>query len=296
MPQVVVVHLGRQPDAEFTVRLPGRPVVVRRRGAAGDEQRALALVREAAEAGADAVALEGMPLTLRLGETRVDHALAPALRAAAGRTPLVDGLALRDALDRLAVARLSIAHPTLLRFRRVLMAPGLNRQALADALAGHSPRLRYADPALLFGLPFSLPAGPWLDRFARLMAGRLAHLPFAAISPPEGEGTPRVQGDFAWADLVAGDMNLLRRHAPYNLRDKVVVTDWLSDDDQAELRARGVAQVVVTLPRLGEGTLRPSAATLAGVLAALRPLDAPAAQADPTLLADPAWSPDVITP
>ncbi len=285
MPQIIVVHLGAQPDAEFTAHLLGREVVVRRRGAAGDARRAVSLVREAASAGVDAVALEGLPLTLRLGATSLDHSLAPALREAAEATPLVDGLTVRDALDRLAVERVSQAHPTLFRFRRVLMAPGLNRQALADALAVHSPRLRYADPALLFGLPFSLPPGPWTDRFARLMRRRLAGLPFEQISPPEGEGTPRVTADFAWADLIAGDMNLIRRHAPYNLRDKLVVTDWLSDDDLAELRARGVAQVVVTVPRLGDTAPRPSAATVAGVLAAL----------GPQTLADLTWSPDLIT-
>ena len=285
MTQVVVVHLGSQPEAQFTAHLSGRAVAVRRRGSAGDVPHAVALVREAASAGVDAVALEGMPLTLRLGRVRLDHPLAEALREAAGQTPLVDGLDLRDALDRRAVEAVSGAFPNLFRFRRVLMAPGLNRPALADALAQHSPRLRYADPTLLFGLPFSLTAGPWLDRFARRMAGQLAGLSFEQISPPEGEGTPRVKSDFAWADLVAGDMNLIRRHAPYNLRDKVVVTDWLSDDDLAELRARGVAQVIVTLPRLGEGAPRPSGATIAAVLAAL---DAP------SLLADLPWSHDII--
>ncbi|MCW5848561.1 MAG: hypothetical protein KIT87_00475 [Anaerolineae bacterium] len=295
MPQVVVVHLGRQPEAEFTAHVLGREVIVRRRGAAGDMRRAVALVREATATDVDVVALEGMPLTLRLGDACFDHPMAQALRDAAGQTPLVDGLAVRDALDRLALRRITQAHPTLFRFRRVLMAPGLNRQALADALAQHSPRLRYADPALLFELPFSLPAGPWLDRFARLMAGRLAGLSFEQISPPEGEGTPRVKADFAWADLIAGDMNLIRRHTPYNLRDKVIVTDWLSDDDLAELRSRGVAQVVVTVPCLEGATARPSAAIVAGVLAALRPTDAPALVDDPSRLADLPWFPDLIT-
>ena len=295
MSQVVVVYLGRQLEAQFTAHVLGREVVVRRRGGAGDVRRAVALVREAAATDVDVIALEGMPLTLRLGDIYLDHPLAQTLRDAAGQTPLVDGLDVRDALDRLAVERITQSQPTLFRFRRVLMAPGLNRPALAVALAQHSPHLRYADPALLFELPFSLPAGPWLDRFARLMAGRLAGLSFEQISPPEGEGTPRVKADFAWADLIAGDINLMRRHAPYALRDKVVVTDWLSDADLTELRSRGVAQVVVTVPCLEGATVRPSAAIVAGVLAALRPTDAPALVDDPSRLAELPWFPDLIT-
>lgn len=296
MPQVVVVHLGSQPETEFTAYLSGREVVVSRRGAAGDVRRAMALVREAAAAGIDAIALEGMPLTLHLGDTRLDHPLAEMLRKSAGQTLLVDGLAVRDSLDRLALERVTQTHPTLWRFRRMLMTPGLNRQGLTDALAQHSLHLRYADPALLFGLPFSLPAGPWVNSFARLMHSRLAGLSFEQISPPEGEGTPRVTGDFAWADLIAGDMNLIRRHAPFNLRDKVVVTDWLSDEDLAELRSRGVAQVVVTVPRLEGAISRPSAATLAGVFVALHPSGAPLTHATyRSLLADLPWSPDILT-
>ncbi len=296
MPTVVVVHIGSEPDSRFTARLLGRAVDVMRRGANGDVRRAIALVREASQEGADAIALEGLPLKLRLGDITVDHPLADQLRAAAGATPLVDGSGVRDSLERWAVKLADQQDPVLFGFKRVLMVPGLNHNGLAAALSEHTPTIRYADTALFLSLPFAVPGTANLNRLLKFVGKRLADLPYDQIAPVSGEGTPQLRNDFKWADLIAGDMSQIRRYAPFGLRGKTVVTDWATEADVAELKARGAEKIVVAMPGLGEDAPGGSAAVVEGVLAALRPAGAkPNTETYLNLMADMEWQPQVIS-
>ncbi len=295
MPQVTAVHLGSEPDATFTARLLDREVTVTRRGAGGDPHRGVALVREAAASGVDVIVLDGLPLKLRLENATVDSSLASEFRAAAGPTPLVDGSGVRDSLERWAVKLATNRDPIIFGYKHVLMAPGLNHGGLSGALAEQTPTIRYADSAILFDLPLAIPGQRVLKQVMRIGKDRLASLSYTQLSPAPGESTPRDDRDFQWADVIAGDMALIRRYAPYKLRGKSIVVEALTDDDIAELRARGAEKVIVTMPGLGTDAPRASAAVVEGVLAALSPAGAkPSAETYLNLLADLEWQPEII--
>ncbi|MCW5880900.1 MAG: hypothetical protein KIS91_08230 [Anaerolineae bacterium] len=72
MPQVTVVHLGSEPDATFTARLLNREVTVTRRGAGGDPQRAVAWCGKPLRQASGTIALDGLPLKLRLEAATID--------------------------------------------------------------------------------------------------------------------------------------------------------------------------------------------------------------------------------
>ncbi len=292
---VTVVHLGFEPDSQFTATLLGRSVTVVRRGAAGSVDRAIGIVREAAEAQADVIALEGIPLRLRIGKGQANSSRAADFRAAARPVPLVDGSGVRDSLNRWAIKLAMSIDPIIWGYKHMLLVPALNQDGLAAALAEHTDSVRYADSAVYLGWPLAIPGERALKQFSRLFLKKIAELPYDVISPPGGEATPRAERDFAWADVIAGDINLIRRYAPYTLKHKMVVSDSITDADLAELKARGVEKVLYTMPSLGEGAPRASAAVVEAVLAALRPAGA-ALTADTylNLLADLTWQPELI--
>ncbi|MBD5654385.1 MAG: quinate 5-dehydrogenase, partial [Candidatus Eremiobacteraeota bacterium] len=65
--------------------------------------------------------------------------------------------------------------------------------------------------------------------------------------PPQ----PKYPEYYAEAAIVAGDFHFMRQFMPDRLDGKVVLTNTLTAGDIAELRERGVAQLVTTTPDFG---------------------------------------------
>ncbi len=275
MKKLVVIHLGEGESTE-TVTFLGQAVEIRRLGCGGDESRARALIMEH-DGRADAIALEGMPVRLRLGNASVRHEVGAALAAVARTTPVVDGSGMRSGLEGWGIKLADQRQPGIFGEKRILMAPGVNHHGLLYAIQKHSPHIRYAEPMVYFALP-SIPgvgSKQTLDQVAGLTLERLKEFPFRRLTPqPEGTPhTPRSPEPFQWADVIAGDIGAIRRYAPPALDRKTVVVEYATEADIADLRQRGVSIVVTLMPSLAaDDTLgRWSAAVVEGVLAALRP-------------------------
>ena len=298
MKKILVIHAGEGSDAA-TYSFMGHDLSVQRFGCGGAAERARALIEEYSDQ-VDAIALDGMPATLELGAARRAHEVGATLAMVARPTAVVDGSGIRAGLERWGVILADRAEPGIFAQKRVLMVPGLNHNGLAGALGRRAADLRYADPIVYFNLP-ALPlvgsrgtldqaAGPTLDQLKDAAFDRLYP---SAYGPAE----PRDAGAFDWADILAGDIGAIRRHAPADLKHKTVVIEWASEDDLADLRARGVNIVVTMMPALdGRGELgRWSAAVIEAVMAALRP-DQTAPLSEDTyldLMADLDWTPAV---
>ena len=274
MKQILVIHLGTGDDTT-TVTFLGQPVQIRRMGAGGDADQARALIAEY-DGRVDAIALEGYPAELQLGSARVKHKVGSTLAATAQVTPVVDGGGVRDGLDRWGIILADRAQPGIFAQKRILMTPGLNHVGMAQALGRRSSTLRYADPLMYFALPDVPGVGSkqTLEQAAQPTLDQLVDAPFRRITPQAGRpGTPRAAHPFEWADIVAGDMCAIRRYAPDQLTRKTIVVEYASEEDVADMKRRGASIVVTLMPSLGEkGSLGEwSAATLEGVLVALRP-------------------------
>lgn len=271
MTRILVIDLS-QADAGCAVEWLGQPVEIVRRGCGGQLARAQALVAEY-DGSVDAIALDGLPVHLRLGTAARAHAATSAL---AGRSvPVVDGSGVRDALERWGVTLASRAQPGLFTEKRVLMVPGLNHAGLAQALSRFTPHLRYADPLVYFGLPAvpGIGARQTLDQVAVTTLDQLKDFPFRRLMPQPGQpGQPRAAAPFQQADILAGDIGAIRRYAPPCLEGKQVVVEWARAEDLADLRQRGAASVMTLMPGLeGRGSLGQwPAAVLEALLAALR--------------------------
>ena len=172
MKQILVIHSGEGSETN-DYRFMEHDLRLRRVGCGGDAERARALIAEH-DGRFDAIAVEGMPAALELGDARRPHALGATLASAATQTPVVDGAGIRAGLERWGVILADRAQPGIFGQKHVLMVPGLNHVGLAGALERRAADLRYADPFIYFALP-SVPlvggrstlgqaAGPTLDQ------------------------------------------------------------------------------------------------------------------------------------
>ena len=298
MKQILVIHLNEGNSSE-TVTLLDQEIVVLRVGCHGDLEAARQLIGDH-DGKVAAIALEGMPARLDLGDQHRLHEEGKILPGVARKTPVVDGRGIRAGLERWGVTLADRAQPGIFSQKRILMTPGLNHKGLAQALGRHSSTIRYADPVLYFALPhfpgvgskFTLAqaAGPTLEQ--------LKDAPFRRISPqPGAPGTARSADPFQWADIIAGDMGAIRRYAPQTLQRKTIVAEWATEDDLLDLRRRGAAIAITIMPSLLEkgGIGRWSAATIEAALVALRS-DPQAPLTEDTyldLMANIDWSPAV---
>lgn len=274
MKRLLILHLGPNTSTE-TVTFLGQTVEIKRLGCKGDVDAARQLITEH-DGQVAAIGLEGLPAEVRLGGERRPHALGATLKTVAQQTPVVDGSGVRDGLERWGIILADRAQPGIFAEKRILMTPGVNHVGLAQALSRHSHAIRYADPVIYFALPDfpGVGARMTLEQAVPPTLEQLKDYGFRRLLPQPGQaGVTRSTTPFRWADVLAGDMGALRRYAPAKLARKTVVVESATEDDVADLRARGVSIVVTLMPSLcGKGQLGEwSAATLEALLVALRP-------------------------
>lgn len=299
MKRVLLIHLDSD-DGQAEITLLGERLLVLRRGCAGEADRARALIAEF-DGQVDAIALQGMPASLQLGPAQIEHAEGRRLAGMAKHSPVVDGGGVRAALERSAIALAHRAQPGLFARKRALMVPGLNHSGLSQALERQAASVHFADPFVYFGWPRmpGVGSGATLNQAARAQLDLLKDAPFRRIYPqPGGAKRRRAPVPFLQADILAGDIGPIRRYTPTRLDRKVVVVNHATDEDMADLRARGAATLVTLMPPLDtDGDLgRWPASVIEAGLVALRAEPGKPLSEDIylDLLADLHWTPAIV--
>lgn len=271
--RIATLHFRSIQPYDEQVELLGQTVAIQHLGCDGD----LGIMAEriaALDGQVDAIALQGVSRRLELSNESVAHAEGERLFSVATQTPVVDGRGIRGALERWAVRLADETEKGIWSRKRVLMVPGLNHAGLAQALAQYTRSVRYADPVIYFGLPgaSTIASNEALSRVAGVTLAQLRNASFRRIFPQAGVSSrPRSPSPFRWADVLAGDIAAIRRYAPQKLRHKTVVAACASDEDVADLAARGVSILVTVVPPLGRELAHLDYATFEACLAALRP-------------------------
>jgi len=305
MKRIVSISLGSaRRDYQFVTTVLGQPIEVRRIGTNGDTALAASLVRDF-DGKVDAIGLGGLTPVFHVGAARYPHHEAIAIARQAHRTPVVAGSLIKQTLDRWCIQQANQAQRGIFNYRRILVTSGIDRYALAQALAQYDAELRFADPVVHSGLPFlPLPRTiAQLDMYAATTLPIAALLPYRVLHPvalgSEGHDA-RAEKHFAWADVIAGDFAYIRRFAPHDLKNKVIVTDDPSPEEIEDLRARGVRTLVTLSPRLE--SLEPaqrsfvSADVLEAIVVAILESGPTPTEGDIINFIDEAdWGPEVIT-
>lgn len=252
--RVVGISLGSKArDHQTEVDVLGETVYIERRGTDGDLKEAARLLREL-DGKVDAFGLGGIDRYLFAAGRRYVIRDAERLASAAKRTPVVDGAGLKDSLERRVVQYLHEKGIISFRGKRVLMVAAVDRFGMAEALADNGCDLVFGDLMFALGVPVRLRSLRGLSRLARLALPVITRLPFRILYPTgakQHEIHPKYEHIYQWADIIAGDFHLIRRHLPEKLPGKIILTNTVTPADRELLRERGVSTLITTTPNLG---------------------------------------------
>lgn len=266
MPRIVSVSLGSSArDKVVEVEFLGAPFTIERRGTDGDMARAAQVIAEL-DGHVDAIGLGGIDIYLVAAGRRYIIRDAWRLARAAKQTPVVDGSGLKDTWEREVVRDLAARealHPRQadvgIEGLKVLVTSGVDRFGMAETLASLGPRMVFGDLIFGLGIPLALTRMWQLQCVARLLLPIVCRLPFKMIYPTgekQEQTNPRYAKHYRWADVICGDFHFVRRFMPdadpgeQPLAGKTILTNTITQDDVAELRARGLARLITTTPDL----------------------------------------------
>ena len=251
---IVSVSLGsskRNSRAEVYVQSLGETFVLERIGTDGSWERAVELVKEL-DGKVDAFGLGGADLYVYAGSRRYTFRDAKRMVRAAQKTPMLDGSGLKHTLERNTIRLLESQIGW--KDKKVLVPSAVDRFGLAEALDEAGARTLYGDLIFGLGLPIPLYRLSLLQKIAYLLLPLITQLPFQWLYPT-GEKQEKQAQDwrqryFEWAQVVAGDWHFIRRFMPQEMRGKVILTNTTTPEDLEFMRARGVAKLITTTPRL----------------------------------------------
>ncbi len=251
---VVSVSIGsskRNSRAEVYVESLGETFVLERIGTDGSWEKAIELVREL-DGKVDAFGLGGADLYVYAGNRRYTFRDAERMARAAQKTPMLDGSGMKHTLERNAI---KLLEPHIgWKDKKVLIPSAVDRFGLAEALDAAGARTLYGDLIFGLGLPIPLYRLSLLQKIAYILLPIITQLPFQWLYPT-GEKQEKQLRDwrqryFEWADVVAGDWHFMRRFMPEDMRGKVILTNTTTPEDLEFMRARGIARLITTTPRL----------------------------------------------
>jgi len=251
---IISVSLGsskRNSRAEVYVQSLGETFVLERIGTDGSWERAVELVEEL-DGKVDAFGLGGADLYVYAGSRRYTFRDAKRMVQAAQKTPMLDGSGLKHTLERNAIQLLEAQIGW--KDKKVLIPSAVDRFGLAEALDEAGARTLYGDLIFGLGLPIPLYRLSLLQKIAYLLLPLVTQLPFQWLYPTGEKQEKQVQGwrqrYFEWAQVVAGDWHFIRRFMPQDMQGKVILTNTTTPEDLEFMRARGVAKLITTTPRL----------------------------------------------
>jgi predicted amino acid dehydrogenase len=255
---IVHLHLAKdRSPQDAVINLLGEVFAICSVPTGGDIDLVTDLVREAdADPSVDAIALDGMPFELTLGRERIRHVAADRLCAASQGTPLVDGSGVRGAFERWAIQLVQQREPGYFTRRRALFAPSINHNGLVDSLSQFTDQRRWAEPVFFYALPSATTGEAAFRHIASRILGVAHDKPYRRVFPQAGSpGRERASAPFEWAQVIAGDIPAIRRYAPEELAGKTIIGECASEEDVEDLRQRGVATLITTMPPVGEAGL-----------------------------------------
>lgn len=250
--RVVSISLGssrRNHSVQTTIL--GHPILMERMGVDGDQARARQLFQEL-DGEVDAFGLGGADLGITVdGRHYLLHSVQKIVQGLT--TPVVDGGGVRHLYERQLVPHLERMLPQPISPKRVLMGAAVGRYDLARSFHEAGYEAIYGDLGFTIGLPIPIRSLNAMHRMARLLIPPMSRLPLEMLYPTGAEQekiVPKFGNWYAWASVIADDFLYVKHHMPERLDGKVVVTNTTTAEDVEMLRARGVAYLCTSTPRL----------------------------------------------
>lgn len=255
MKHIVSISIGSSKrDHKTQLELLGETYIVERRGTNGDIKKAIELVKEL-DGKVDSFGMGGIDVYLNAGRNRYEIRDALPIKAAAQKTPMVDGSGLKVSLEKQVVHYINDQVESL-KNKKAFILPAIDRYAMAEGFQEVGCSLTLGDLMVVLGIGIPLKSLRGLDRLARAIAPVACKLPFEMLYPTgkEQNKDTRKSGKFdrffEEGDIIAGDFHYIRQYMPQIMDNKIILTNTVTMEDIEWLRDCGVRLLVTSTPDL----------------------------------------------
>ena len=253
MKHIVSVSIGSSKrDHKTQLDILGETYVVERIGTDGDIKKAIELVKEL-DGKVDAFGMGGIDVYLNAGKNKYKLRDAVPIKAAAQKTPMVDGSGLKISLEK-QVAHYINDNIESLKNKKVFILPGIDRYAMAEGFEEVGCTLMLGDLMVVLGIGIPLKSLRSLDILAKVIAPIACRLPFEMLYPTgkvqnkDTTKTGKFDKFFEENDIIAGDFHYIKQYMPQIMDNKIIVTNTVTKEDVEWLRDCGVRLLVTSTP------------------------------------------------
>ncbi len=255
MKKVLSISLGSsRRDHKVETTILGEKFIIERKGTDGDKDKAAQLFSEL-DGQYDAFGLGGIDLYIWSAGRCYAFRDAKKLIKDVHITPVLDGSGLKNTLERRVINYLDNNSIIPIKEQRVLMVSAVDRFGMAETFAELGADLTLGD--LIFGLkiPIAINSIKTLDIIVRLVAPLITKLPFELLYPTGDKQDKMVHDKYKKyynnADIIAGDFHFIRSYMPETMKDKIIITNTVTEDNVEDLKTRGVKILITTTPEIG---------------------------------------------
>ena len=246
MKEVVSVSIGSSArDHEVEIDLLGERFRIRREGHNGDLTAAAARFAEL-DGTVDAFGMGGIDIYLRADGRKYFFRDAKKLIKGVRRTPIVDGSGLKGPVEGSTVDYLVNECGLELAGKKVLTCSAVDRWGMTEALQNAGCEQVFGDLIYALDMPFLIKRWSSLRRLIRVMTPLASQLPFSVLYPTgtaqdkAPKPNPRMAELYAWADVIAGDWQFVKKFMPDDMSGKWIITNTTTAADVALARGHGV--------------------------------------------------------
>lgn len=253
MKRAVSISIGSSKrDKAVEVELLGEKVRIERIGTDGDMEKAAQLYKEM-DGKVDAFGVGGADLGLMVDKKWYPLYSVKPMTRFIEHTPVVDGAGLKNTLEARVASFLEARIGSYLTRKNALITAGADRWGMTTSFVEAGYACVFGDLMFALGIPIPLRTIRSLKILAALLMPVAGRLPFEWIYPTgekQEKRVPKYEGYYQWASVIAGDCHYIKRHMPYRLEGKVIVTNTTTPTDVELFREAGVKYLVTTTPVL----------------------------------------------
>ncbi|MCC6260747.1 MAG: quinate 5-dehydrogenase [Anaerolineales bacterium] len=253
MKRAVSVSIGSSKrNKTVEVTLLGEKISIERVGTDGDMEAA-ALKYKELDGTVDAFGVGGADLgAIVEGKFYPFHSVQKLIRYIK-KTPVVDGGGLKNTLENRAPGFLDqkIGDYINQRGRKVMITVGVDRWGLSKSFASAGYETVFCDLMFALDVPIPVRSMNGLKRLAAILIPIVTRFPFEWLYPTgekQNEHKPKYQNWYEWATVIAGDCLYVKRHMPFNMQGKVVVTNTTTPEDVEFFKKCGIKYLITTTP------------------------------------------------
>lgn len=253
MKHAVSISIGSSKrNKAVEVNLLGETVRIERIGTDGDMEAA-ALKYKELDGKVDAFGVGGADLgAIVEGKFYPFHSVQKLVRYIQ-KTPVVDGGGLKNTLENKAPGFLDkkIGDYINQRGRKVMVTVGVDRWGLSKSFAEGGYETVFCDLMFALDVPIPVRTMRGLRTLAAILIPIVTRFPFEWLYPTgekQNEHKPKYNKWYEWATVIAGDCLYIKRHMPFNMQGKVVVTNTTTPEDVEFFRKCGVKYLITTTP------------------------------------------------